>query len=140
MFVHYVHTHQGPGLNTGQRQRHHHAIPPRPELDGDLERELHQYRTQLDAHPVSPVAVLWLRQLVVVVRARGRGHTTVFAVATGCIICGVLTGKTRCSSSMEIAHLDGRSGCLLTKQPGPRTHAPVICTLHYAHALFCCTA
>ena len=45
-----------PGLNsvnTGLRQWHHTAIPPRPKLDGDLERELHQHRTQLDAHPVS---------------------------------------------------------------------------------------
>ena len=40
-----------PGLNTGLRQRHHTAIPPRPKLDGDLERELHHDRTQLDAHP-----------------------------------------------------------------------------------------
>ena len=41
------------GKNTGLRQGHHTAIPPRPELDGDLERELHQYRTLRDAHPVS---------------------------------------------------------------------------------------
>ena len=34
-------------------------------MEGDLERELHQYRTQLDAHPVSPIAVLRLRQQVV---------------------------------------------------------------------------
>ena len=48
-------------LNTGLR------LQRRPELDGDLERELHQNRVQLDAHPVSSVAVLRLRQQVVVV-------------------------------------------------------------------------
>ena len=45
-------------LNTGLRQQR------RPELDGDLERVLH--RAQLDAHLVSSVAVLRLRQQVVV--------------------------------------------------------------------------
>ena len=38
--VHYVARAHAPGLNTGLRQRHHAAIPPRPKLDGDLEREL----------------------------------------------------------------------------------------------------
>ena len=47
-------------LNTGLR------LQRGPELDGDLERELHQNRAQLDEHPVSPVAVLRLRQQVVV--------------------------------------------------------------------------
>ena len=36
-------------LNTGLR------LQRRPELDGDLERELHQNCAQLDAHPVSSV-------------------------------------------------------------------------------------
>ena len=43
-------------LNTGLR------LQRRPELDGDLEREFHQNRAQLDAHPVvGPV----VRSLVV---------------------------------------------------------------------------
>ena len=37
-------------------------------MDIDFERELHQYRTQLDAHPVSPFAVLRCRQQVDVAR------------------------------------------------------------------------
>ena len=49
-------------LNTGLR------LQRRPELDGDLEHELHQNRAQLDAHPELPVAVLRLRQQVVVAR------------------------------------------------------------------------
>ena len=36
-------------LNTGLR------LQRRPELDGDVERELHQNRAQLNAHPVSSV-------------------------------------------------------------------------------------
>ena len=52
-------------LNIGLRLR----LQRGPELDGDLERELYQNRAQLDAHPVSSVAVLRFRQQVVVARA-----------------------------------------------------------------------
>ena len=56
-------------LNTGLR------LQRRPELNGDLERELHQNRAQLNAHPVSSVAVLRLRQQVVVTRAERASRT-----------------------------------------------------------------
>ena len=83
MFTTCTHT----GLNIGLQQGHHTAIPPRQELDGDLEREHHQYRTQLDAHPVSPVAVLRFRRQVVVEAEEEWGepfHETLPKLSTRC--------------------------------------------------------